>query len=72
METTDPRSAVDAVMRTRGINQGDLAALIGSHPAAVSRALSGNLIDRRSLWLKIFDVLGLEVVIRPKQSAVTS
>jgi antitoxin component HigA of HigAB toxin-antitoxin module len=66
METTDPREAVDAAMKGRDINQGDLAALIGSHPAAVSRVLNSGLIDRRSLWLKIFDALDLEVVIRPK------
>lgn len=66
MEATDPRDAVDNAMRERGLNQGDLAQLIGSHPAAVSRVLNSRLIDRRSLWLKIFDALGLEVIIRPK------
>ena len=68
MEKTDPRDAVDEAMKVRGLNQGDLAKLIGSHPAAVSRVLNSGLIDRRSLWLKIFDALGLEIVIRPKHA----
>lgn len=67
MESTDARTAVDAAMKEQGLNQGKLAELIGSHPAAVSRALGSNLIDRRSLWIKILDALGLEIVVRPKQ-----
>ena len=68
MTDTDPRDAVDAALKAKGINQGELAQLIGSHPAAVSRVLNSRLIDRRSLWPKIFDALGLEIIIRPKGS----
>lgn len=54
-------------MARQGLTQGKLAELIGSKPTAISRTLAGNLIDRRSLWIKVFDALGLEIVIRPKK-----
>ncbi|GGO19488.1 helix-turn-helix domain-containing protein [Deinococcus humi] len=66
MNLPDARGAADAAMKEKGLTQKDLAALLGSHQTAVSRTLGSNLIDRRSLWPRLLDALGLEIVIQRK------
>lgn len=67
VETTDPKHAIDMALAERRWNQKDLARHIGANDTALSRTLSTRrLMDRRSLWGRAFDALGLEIVIRPK------
>lgn len=68
METTDPKHAIDMALAQRKMNQKDLAAALGANYTALSRTLSsGKLLDPRGLWVRAFDFLGLEIVIRPKR-----
>jgi transcriptional regulator with XRE-family HTH domain len=61
------RVAIQEAIWERGIQQAELARLVGLSEAQVSRfrrgerSLSFEAIDR------VFDVLGLEVVIRPRE-----
>ncbi|SMB93158.1 hypothetical protein [Deinococcus hopiensis] len=62
-----PREAVQAALKTRGMNQSQLAAQLGKGRASISRTLARSPIDPRSDWQTILDMLGLELIIQPKQ-----
>lgn len=66
MAKQEPRSVVADAMKRRKLTQTELAEQIGAHRGAVNRTLGNNLFDPRSLWIRIFDTLGLEAVIKPK------
>ncbi len=63
----DNKNAVRTALAAKGLNQTQLAEVLGKERAAVSRTLSKSPIDERSLWPAILDALGLEIVIQPKK-----
>lgn len=66
-ETLDPQHAVKVALAERQMSQAELARRVGTHASTLSRVLGeSQMIDARSLWPKIFDELGLEIIIRPK------
>lgn len=75
MDEYTPQEATKAVrvqLARLGINQAELERRLGVTRGTVSRALAGSPLDERSkTWPAMLDALGLEIVIRPKQSTQT-
>ena len=61
------REVITAALKTKGLNQSQLALQLGRERASISRTLGRSPIDLRSDWPAILDALGLEVVVRLKQ-----
>lgn len=58
-----------AELKAQGITQSELAEKLGTTQPVVSRTLRGSVLNDRSHWPAIIELLGLEVVIQPKQKA---
>ena len=58
-------------LKDQGITQNKLAEMLHTTQPVISRTLTASVLNDRSHWPAILDVLGLEVVIRPKQEPVT-
>ena len=61
------RATVREALWARGISQRDLARLVGVTEGAISRFLKGEREASFETIDKILDVLGLEIVIRPRR-----
>ncbi|UQN10147.1 GIY-YIG nuclease family protein [Deinococcus sp. QL22] len=68
LKTTDARHAVEVALATQQKTQLEVAQALGTHASTLSRLLNENRpLGTRSLWPRLLDLLGLEIVIRPKQ-----
>ena len=66
---TEAAKAVKVALARRAMNQAVLERQLGVSRGTVSRALAGSPLDERSkTWPAILEILGLEIVIRAKQS----
>lgn len=48
------------------LRQEDLARIAGIHPVTLSNLENGNIPESLARLLRVFDVLGLDLVVRPK------
>jgi len=48
------------------LRQEDLAGIVGIHPVTLSNLENGNFPEAFARLLRIFDALGLDLVLRPK------
>ncbi|WP_407543021.1 hypothetical protein Q0M94_25465 (plasmid) [Deinococcus radiomollis] len=58
---------VRKALKDQGVTQIKLAELLDTTQPVVSRTLKASVLNDRSHWPAILDILGLEVFIRPKQ-----
>ena len=62
------REEVRAEMARKRMTQVELSKTVGMSRSHISACLTGSTDVLSSRWLKIFDVLGLELVLRKKKS----
>jgi predicted XRE-type DNA-binding protein len=62
------RSDVKELLKQRGLTQQQLADMTGIERPNINAMLSGKVGKMPDRWEKLLDALGLEVVIRPKQT----
>jgi DNA-binding phage protein len=67
--TDDIRQAVRIELVKRRMTQTGLAEQAGITPQHLSRMMQGDSSNIPGSWEKVFDTLGLEVVVRPKQES---
>jgi transcriptional regulator with XRE-family HTH domain len=48
------------------LRQEDLARIVGIHPVTLSNLENGNIPESLARLLRVFDALGLDIVVRPK------
>ena len=65
--TNDIRKAVKKQMIDKEVNQTELAKLIGKSRQQVNDVLSGRTGHLGDTWEDIFEALGLELVVKPKE-----
>lgn len=65
--TDDIRTAVRVQLAMRDQKQIDLANSIGVSKQHLNSVLRGKTAKMPDVWEKIFDELGLEIVVQPKQ-----
>ena len=63
----DVVAQVRQALKDQGLTQAKLAEMLNTTQPAISRTLTASVLNDRSHWPAILDLLGLEVVIRPKQ-----
>lgn len=66
--TEQIREAVRIELARRQLKQTELADKIGKSRQYVNAAIHGRAADMPDIWQGIFDALGLEVIVKPKES----
>ncbi len=67
IEDIKARKAVKIALAQRDMSLTDLAKRLGTHTSTLSRLLSEDqAMNARSLWPRIFEELGIEVIYRVK------
>ncbi|WP_161883864.1 transcriptional regulator [Deinococcus alpinitundrae] len=64
----DTKATVKVELAKREMTMLELAAQLGIPQQSLSRTLQTSPVNQRSHWPAILEALGLEVIIRPKQS----
>lgn len=64
--TEDIRQAVRIELVKRKMTQGALAEQAGITPQHLSRMMQGSTSNVPESWQHVFDVLGLEIIVKPK------
>ena len=68
MEDTDVRVVVKTALAEQGLTFTSLASELGTHKSTLSRLVGeAQPVSSRSLWPRILDRLGVEVVYRLKE-----
>ncbi len=66
-ETPEARKAVKVALAQHDMSMTELAQKLGTHTSTLSRLLGEEqAVNARSLWPRIFEELGIEVVYRVK------
>jgi transcriptional regulator with XRE-family HTH domain len=53
-------------LKDKGFTQAQLAEMLETTQPVISRTLTASVLNDRSHWPAILDILGLEVVLQPK------
>ena len=64
--TDEIRHAVKVTLAKRKLTQWELAEKIGITPQHLSRMMQGERSNVPEAWQKVFNELGLELVVKPK------
>ena len=65
--TDEIRHAVKVTLAKRKLTQLELAQKVGITPQHLSRMMQGERSNVPDAWQKVFDELGLELVVKPRE-----
>jgi predicted transcriptional regulator len=64
----DLASQLRQALRDKGLTQVKLAEMLGTTQPVISRTLTASVVNDRSHWPAILDILDLEIVLKSKKS----